>query len=115
AQDSIFESGKMVFQCLADSDKYSLDYIEITPENLKIPTNYDFYFFNYHYITMSWLDAKSIRTMLPGLKMTMVLEVSPNDPFKFCSPDDFDVYCVLDPTLNLTKEGVFAFPRPLEP
>lgn len=114
ANDSIFESGKMTFECMKGSDKYTLDYIEITRENAEIPTNYDFYFFNYHQVTMSWLDTKSIKESLPGIKMTMVLEVSPNDPFVYCSPEDFDAYIVLDPTLNLNEENVFPFPRPLE-
>ena len=43
AQDSIYESGRMVFQCLQDSEKYSLDYIEITPDNRAISTDCDFY------------------------------------------------------------------------
>jgi FkbM family methyltransferase len=114
ANDSIHESGKMAFQCLLGSERYSLDYVEITPDKVTIPTHYDFYFFNYHCITMAWLITKSIKEILPGVKMTMVLEVAPNDPFVYCSPDDFDVYCVLDPTLNIHKENVFAFPRPLE-
>ena len=114
ANDSIHESGKMAFQCLSGSEKYSLDYKEITPDNVTIPTHYDFYFFNYHFGTMAWLETKSIKEILPGVKMTMVLEVAPNDPFVYCSADDFDVYCVLDPTLNIHKENVFAFPRPLE-
>ena len=46
--------------------------------------------------------------------MTVVLEVSPNDPFVYCSPDDFDAYIVLDPTLEIDQKNVFAFPRPLE-
>lgn len=114
AQDSIFESGKMVFGCLVDSDLYSLDYIEITPENRTLSGDYDFYFFNYHPVTMSWLETKSLKQTLPGVKFTMVLEVSPNDPFVYCSPDDFDGYCVLDPTLNIDVKTVYAFPRPLE-
>lgn len=114
AQDSIHESGKMAYQCLLNSEKYSLDYTEITEDNLTLSTDYDFYFFNYHVKTMSWLDTKSIKTLLPGVKMTIVLEVSPNDPFVFCSPDDFDIYCVLDPTLNINMKNVFPFPRPLE-
>src|SRR4051812_46438609 len=114
AQDSIYESGRMVFECLRGSEKYSLDYIEITPDKPVVPTGYDFYFFNYHYITMSWLDTKTIKALLPGVKITMVLEVAPDDPFVFCPAEDFDAYCVLDPTLNPAKENVFAFPRPLE-
>jgi len=114
AQCSIYESGKMTFQCLSDSQKYRLDYIEINPDKRIVPTGYDFYFFNYHMVTMDWLDTKSIKKLLPGLKMTVVLEVSPNNPFVYCSPDDFDAYCVLDPTLNIDRENVFSFPRPLE-
>lgn len=114
AQCSIYESGKMAFQCLSGSEKYSLDYTEITADKRTIRTGYDFYFFNYHMQTTGWLDTKAIGKLLSGLKITMVLEVSPNDPFVYCSPDDFDAYCVLDPTLNLKKENVFPFPRPLE-
>jgi len=114
ANDSIHESGKMAYQCLLGSDRYDLDYIEITPEKLRMPTTYDFYLFNYHFGTMAWLDARSIKRLLPGLKMTLVLEVSPNDPFVYCSPKDFDVYVVLDPTLKPDRKNVYAFPRPLE-
>lgn len=114
AQDSIFASGKMAYDALAGSDKYSLDYIEITRDRLDLGAKYDFYFFNYHFHTMAWLETRTLRQVLPGVVITMVLEVSPNDPFVLCSPDDFDIYCVLDPTLNIERENVFAFPRPLE-
>jgi hypothetical protein len=100
AKDSIFESGKMAYECLLNSKEYSLDYLEITPQNVSIPTKYDFYLFNYHHITMSWLDTKCIKSLLPGIKLTLVLEVSPNNPFAHCPPNDFDGYCVLDPTLK---------------
>lgn len=114
AQDSIFESGRMAYDCLIGSAKYSLDYIEIDKDRRTLPASYDFYFFNYHFVTMSWLDTKALREILPGAVITMVLEISPNDPFVLCSPDDFNIYCVLDPTLNIDNEKVFAFPRPLE-
>ncbi len=114
AQCSIYESGRMTFQSLAGSDKFRLEYIEINPENRILSTDFDFYFFNYHQVTMDWLDTKAIKKSLPGVKLTVVLEVSPNDPFVYCSPEDFDAYCVLDPTLNIENERVFAFPRPLE-
>ena len=114
AQDSIYESGKMVFQCLSGSDSFSLDYIEVEKDQRTVPGRYDFYFFNYHISTMAWLDTKAIKSLLPGITMTIVLEVSPNDPFVCCSPDDFEVYCVLDPTMDVDLQNVFAFPRPLE-
>lgn len=115
ANDSIYESGLMAYRALVGSDKYSLDYRTISEVDRTLDTGYDFYFFNYHMATMAWLDPPCIRSTLPGVKMTMVLEVSPNDPFVYCSPDDFDVYCVLDPTLESERPNVFAFPRPLEP
>lgn len=115
ANDSIYESGLMAYRCLVGSERYSLDYKTISSEDRTIDTSYDFYFFNYHISTMAWLDPRSIKSMLPGVKMTMVLEVSPNDPFEYCSPDDFDIYCALDPTLESDRPNVFAFPRPLEP
>ena len=114
AQDSIFESGKMAFECLLGSDKYSLDYVELTRDTAKLTGNYDFYLFNYHQDTMYWLKTEPIKNLLTGLKMTIVLEVSPNDPFVYCSAKDFDAYVVLDPTLNIKAENAFAFPRPLE-
>jgi len=114
AQCSIYESGKMVYDCLVPSARYSLDYTEITRTSLEIPSNYDFYFFNHHFERWYWLDTKKIKSIVPGIKFTLVLEVSPNDPFVYCSPDDFDGYIVVDPTLNIRKKHVYAFPRPLE-
>jgi hypothetical protein len=52
---------------------------------------------------MYFLDTTKIKTSLPGVKMTMVLEVSPNNPFVYCSPADFDAYIVLKfPRKNFT-------------
>jgi hypothetical protein len=110
---SIHESGLMVYKCIIDSEKYTLDYIELDKNNLKLPSDYNFYLFNYHFITTSWLDTKSIRK-LPGLKGTVILEMLPNDPFVYCSPFDFDFYCVLDPSMSFRHPKVFPFPRPLD-
>lgn len=103
----------MIFDALSLSDKFKLDYWEIDENNRKIPINYDFFAFNYHPYTMGWLNTRKIKK-LPGLKMTFVLEVSPNDPFILCPQYDFDIYCVLDPTIKTTDKRVYAFPRPLE-
>ena len=113
AQCSIYESGKMIYSALSLSDRYILDYVEIDEKNRKIPAGYDFFAFNYHPVTMSWLNTKKIRR-LPGLKLTFVLEVSPNNPFVLCSPNDFDIYCPLDPTMKIDDKRVYSFPRPLE-
>ena len=112
AQCSIYESGRMFYDALRHSPSYSLDYLEISsfPE---IPrTGYDFYAFNYHHVTMAWLETKRLAE-LPGKKLTFVLEMLPDNPFVFC-PKDFDAYCVPDPTHSCPDPRVFAFPRPLE-
>ena len=105
ANCSIHESGRMVFDCLKLSDKYDLDYLELSAQKRDISTAYNFYVFNYHHLTMGWLDTKSVRR-LPGLKLTFVLETLRNDPFVLCPPDAFDVYCALDPTMNVTDKRV---------
>jgi hypothetical protein len=114
AKDSIYESGLMVYNNLKLSQKLHFDYIEIDRENRKIPLGYQFYFFNYHPITMYWMDPDCIKK-IPGLKMTMVLEVLPGNPFAMCPKNLFDIYIVLDPTIKLNKKDkVYPFPRPLE-
>jgi hypothetical protein len=103
----------MVYDCLALSNRYLIDYVEIDEYSHDIPTTYDFYAFNYHHVRMSWLDTTTIRR-LPGLRLTFVLEILPGNPFVFCPRDDFDLYCALDPTMTISDKRVYAFPRPLE-
>ena len=110
---SIYESGKMAYECLILSKMYQLDYLELGKKNRNINTEYDFYIFNYHWVTMGWLDTKFIK-QLPGFKAAIVLEVSPNNPFACVSPNDFDAYLVLDPTCKHVQHNVHAFPRPLD-
>ena len=112
ANCSIYESGVMVHNCLKLSDKYSLDYIEIDSNNFKLP-KYDFYFFNYHHATTKFINTEALR-QLPGLTLTTILETLPNNPFPLCPPGDFDIYCAIDPTMNVPDRRVYAFPRPLE-
>ena len=113
AQDSIYESGIMVFNCLKLATSYQLDYIEVDSSKRTIPLGYDFYFFNYHPGTMPWLDTSKLKK-IPALLITMVLEVLPNDPFVLCPDRHFHAYCVLDPTVKLKNPRVFPFPRPLD-
>lgn len=115
ARCSIYESGKMAYDCLAGSTKYTLDYMEVELGNRRVPLSYDFYVFNYHDATsMAWLDTACVHE-LPGIKMTLVLEVAPNDPFVRVQPDHFDAYLVLDPTVGRVNSSVYPFPRPIEP
>ncbi|MBI5470706.1 MAG: hypothetical protein HY961_00030 [Ignavibacteriae bacterium] len=104
----------MAYNCLRQSDRYTLDYKEVTPTNTQIFGTFDFYVINYHHATLSWLNTNSIRK-LPGKKFTLVLETLPGDPFVLCPSDVFDAYIALDPTMDRPDDRrVYAFPRPLE-
>src|SRR4051812_15295523 len=104
ARCSIHESGLMVYNCLRNRPDWDLDYQELDFERRKLPIGYDFYLFNYHDMTsMSWLDTSCIPD-LPGLKITIVLEVSPNNPFVHVMPTHFDAYMALDPTVALLNK-----------
>ena len=111
ANCSIYESGVMFARALGGSALYTLDGIEVDRFEA-IPTDYDFYVFNYHHVTLAWLDTRRIAE-LPGRKIAFVLEMEPHDPFVLC-PDVFDAYCVPDPTLTCADPRVHAFGRPLE-
>lgn len=102
----------MAYQCMKLSKKFELDYIEVDAANRKIKTEYDFYFFNYHDVTMSWLDTSQLKKKL-GCVITMILEVLPGDAFVRCPENDFSYYCALDPTI-ISKGNLYSFPRPLE-
>lgn len=114
ANCSIHESGLMIYNCLKVSNKYDLDYQELNADRREVPGGFDFYAFNYHHLTMDWLATQSVR-QLPGLKLTFVLETLRNNPFVLCPSEAFDVYCALDPTMNIADKRVYAFPRRLEP
>jgi hypothetical protein len=111
AECSIYESGLMIYNNLKNSEYYKLDYTEQLHDGMCLHP-YDFYIFNYHFRDMGWLDTK---VKLPGLKIAMVLEMEPDNPFVMM-PDDFDIYCVLDPTFNpkCKDERIYAMPRALE-
>ncbi|MEI8129015.1 MAG: hypothetical protein WCG95_05295, partial [bacterium] len=111
---SIHESGKMIYNCLLKSTTCKFDYTEIDVDNRIISTGYDIYFFNYHYGTMSWLNIKQLKKDF-GFVMTVVLEVLPSNPFPLVDENSFDIYCAIDPTMDIPDKKVFAFPRPLEP
>ena len=113
AQCSIWDSGLMTFNALKLSKRYQIDYVEVDSDERTFSADYDVFVFNYHPITMRWLDTRCLRR-LNGLKLTVVLEVLPNDPFPMCPRNVFDGYLVLDPTMRHEDKRVFAFPRPLE-
>lgn len=110
AQCSIHESGKMVYDILKKSKKYSLDYRQLLTFE-EMLDGYDFSIINWHYHTMP-MDTSRFGT-ISGLKIAMVLEASLNDPF-VRTPTNFDEYIVLDPAMHHVDKRVRPFPRPLE-
>ena len=113
AQCSIFESGRMMYECIRRSTSFDLDYFEATAENQELDKTYDFYIFNFHHATMSWLNLENVKK-LPGLKMTFVLEVLDGNPFVYCPRGVFDVYLPVDPTFVSSDPSVIGISRPLE-
>lgn len=133
AQCSIYESGRMVYRNICDSPFYDLEYFSLDsmdielfsregklqrtdgqgPESGQEPVEYDFYVFNWHFITMaSTLSPESI-ARLPRPKFTVVLELAPNDPLQLVPPGVFDGHIALDPSADPTH-SIFPFPRPLD-
>jgi hypothetical protein len=113
SQCSIHESGKMIYAALALSENYEIKYQEIDERSHAFYDRYDFLAFNYHPATMGWMDTTKLNR-LPGTKLTFVLEVLPNNPFAMCPDKDFDLYCAIDPTMQIEDNRVFAFPGTLE-
>lgn len=106
---SIWESGKMVYDTLARSDKYTLDY----SEEQTIDNSYDFAIFNYHIVVNNWATPEVLATF-NGKNFCVVLEVGLNlwEILRFTSPH-FQTYLMLDPTIP-DHNNIYGFPRPLE-
>lgn len=131
ASCSIHESGKMVFSCLAQSDLFELDYYSLDTVDIAalsetgavklrggigghVPkTHYDFWVFNWHFITMAMDLEPQVIASLAGPKFTVVLELAPGDPLQLVPPGVFDAYIALDPGAARTG-AIYPFPRPLD-
>lgn len=105
---SIWESGKMCYDALKNSEKYILNY----SEDQSLDYSYDFAIFNQHYIVNKWM-TKEIVNKFNKPVFCIVTEVSfGSNPIEF-SQDFFNHYIVLDPTINET-DIIHAFGRPIE-
>lgn len=131
ASCSIHESGKMVFSCLAESDLFELDYYSLDTVDIAAlsengvvklrdgvgghvaKTHYDFWVFNWHFITMAMDLEPQVIASLSGPKFTVVLELAPGDPLQLVPPGVFDAYIALDPGTARTG-AIYPFPRPLD-
>lgn len=105
---SIWESGKMCYNILSNSSKYTLDY----SEESFIDHSCDFVIINYHPTTNEWITQDMVNNFNKKT-FCIVLEVGLGfDPINRI-PKFFDHYMVLDPTINETQ-NTHAFSRPLE-
>ena len=128
AQCSIYQSGKMIYEAIKDTDSFTFEYCEINELNIeslyngKIVINdqakpdYDYYIFNYHHATMrAFGNIKSENFKnLPGKKYSIILEMSRNNPTVRLESDDFDGYIVMDPSMQYLDSRFHWFPRPLD-
>lgn len=105
---SIWESGKMVYECLSKSNLYHLDY----SEEFNLDHSYDFIIVNYHFTVNNWISEDIVQKFNKP-NFCIVTEVGlEGSPIK-SSPSYFHHYIVLDPTIKQTNR-IHAFGRPLE-
>lgn len=105
---SIWESGKMCYDSLKNSEKFTLDY----SENQFLDYSYDFAIFNQHLGVNNWITFEMVRKFNKPT-FCIVTEVMFNNDPAGLSPKYFSHYIILDPTINET-EKYHAFGRPLE-
>lgn len=128
AQCSIYKSGIQVYNALHPSPYWDMDYVEINEldpvalsqgrmvQSGQALDAYDVYIFNYHDITMRTVEKIDSRWFdkLPGIKLSIILEMEPNNPLSRLFSDDFNGYLVLDPTMQYKDPRFIAFPRPIK-
>ena len=105
---SIWESGKMCYDALKNSTKYSLDYSEETT----MDNSYDFAIFNQHFTVNNWMNCDIIKKFNKPT-FCIVTEVTFGDNPIGSSPNYFNHYIVLDSTISETNI-IHAFGRPIE-
>lgn len=105
---SIWESGKMCFDALKTSDKFSLDY----SEEKSIDNSYDFIICNHHFTVNNWITEKDI-TIFNKPSFCVVTEITFGGSPIAKVPPFFHHYMILDSTIDETDK-IHAFGRPLE-
>ena len=105
---SIWESGKMCYNALKESNYYNLDY----SEEQQLDFSYDFAIFNHHFSVNKWMNESLIQQFNKPT-FCIVTEVTFGDNPIGLSPNYFNHYIVLVPTISET-EKIHAFCRPLE-
>jgi FkbM family methyltransferase len=105
---SIYESGKMAYNCLKKSNFYTLDYTE----EREFLYNYDFVIVNEHFIVNNWVTEQMVKIFNKPV-FCLVTEVSFTENYIDKSPRFYTAYIVLDPSIN-EHNNIYGFPRPLE-
>lgn len=127
ANCSIYKSGRQIYDALAGSDNWTLDYVEIPNIDIvhlhagRIVVDgverepYDVIIFNYHDITMRGMEGvrSEFFANIPSIKYSIILEMETNNPLSRLFSDDFDGYLVMDPTMKYSDPRFHAFPRPI--
>jgi hypothetical protein len=105
---SIWESGKMCYNALKNSESYSLDY----SEEQNFDYSYDFVIYNQHFTVNNWIDENMVKQFNKPV-FCIVTEVSFSSNPIDRTPNYFSHYIVLDPTIVET-EKIHGFGRPIE-
>ena len=114
---SIWESGKMCYDALRKSDKYTLDYSE--EKNLIGAEKYDFLVYNSHIVVNNWLSQPLLQSFSqngvkkPNFAIITEIFLNGENPIEKESADFFDHYIILDPTVQET-DRIHGFARPIE-
>jgi hypothetical protein len=108
ADCSIHETGIMCYNALKLSNKYQLDYTE---NSTRIDGGYDFCIFNHHHATNYWMVDNI--NQFSELTFAIVTEVGDYQNVLPYTPQIFDNYIILDPTI-VDNNIYFGFSRPLE-
>lgn len=105
---SIWESGKMCYDALQKSEKYTLDY----SEEQVLDSSYDFIVYNQHFHVNNWITEKMVKTY-GKIIFCIVTEVGLTGSPIRSSPNYFSHYIVLDPTI-VEQDNIHSFGRPIE-
>jgi hypothetical protein len=105
---SIFESGKMCYEALKGSSKYTLDY----SEEREFKYDYDFVIYNEHPATNNWITKNMIDKFGKPI-FCIVTEVTFVGNIITYNSQYFSAYILLDPTVN-DMHPIYGFCRPLE-
>lgn len=106
---SIWESGKMCYDVLKNSDRYILDYTEDNIFNY----SYDFAIVNEHMTVNNWITAE-MKNKFNKPIFCIVTEVTTSAKTPIGrSPPFYTAYLVLDPSIS-DENNIYGFARPLE-